>query len=117
LSGGVRVGNERHHVQKEQAAKEPHSAIKAPRTERPSEKFYDTQPYHGLKRTTFPFALPLTSRSILSLQRTIGNQAVNQIIQSKLTISQPGDFYEQEADQVADQVMSMPEPVVQAKPT
>jgi Zn-dependent protease with chaperone function len=84
---------------------------------------------------------------ILSLQRTIGNQAVqrslkasaqdlsavsatttstgfahdfSQIplyakthakIQPKLTISNPGNIYEQEADRVADQVMSMPEPV------
>ncbi len=34
-------------------------------------------------------------------------------MQPKLTISQPGDPYEQEADQVADQVMRMPAPVVQ----
>mgnify|MGYP000875915458 CR=1 FL=1 len=33
--------------------------------------------------------------------------------QPKLTISQPGDPYEQEAERVADQVMRMPEPVVQ----
>jgi hypothetical protein len=32
------------------------------------------------------------------------------IIQPKLTIAQPNDKYEQEADRVADQVMSMPEP-------
>ncbi len=31
-------------------------------------------------------------------------------IQAKLTIGQPGDKYEQEADRVADQVMRMPEP-------
>jgi len=31
-------------------------------------------------------------------------------VQAKLTISQPGDKYEQEADRVADRVMSMPEP-------
>jgi len=31
-------------------------------------------------------------------------------MQAKLTISQPGDRYEQEADRVADRVMSMPEP-------
>jgi len=34
-------------------------------------------------------------------------------IQTKLAISQPGDPFEQEADLVADQVMRMPEPVVQ----
>ena len=54
---------------------------------------------------------------ILFLQRTIGNQAVGMLIQSgglqaKLRIGQPGDIYEQEADRVAEQVMSMPEPQV-----
>ncbi|MGB7537783.1 MAG: DUF4157 domain-containing protein [Anaerolineales bacterium] len=33
--------------------------------------------------------------------------------QAKLTVSQPDDPYEQEADRVADQVMAMPEPKVQ----
>jgi peptidoglycan hydrolase-like protein with peptidoglycan-binding domain len=32
-------------------------------------------------------------------------------IQTKLTIGEPGDKYEQEADRVADQVMRMPDPV------
>ena len=35
------------------------------------------------------------------------------LIQAKLTINQPGDRYEQEADRVADVVMRMPEAVVQ----
>ena len=38
-------------------------------------------------------------------------------IQAKLTIGQPNDKYEQEADCVADEVMRMPEPAVQPKPT
>jgi hypothetical protein len=51
---------------------------------------------------------------ILHLQKTIGNQAVTQLIQSgaiqaKLTIGKPNDIYEQEADRVADQVMRMSE--------
>ncbi len=55
---------------------------------------------------------------ILHLQRTIGNQAVQRlfksgVIQAKLKIGQPGDIYEQEADRVAEQVMSMPEPRMQ----
>jgi len=33
--------------------------------------------------------------------------------QTKLTGSQPGDEYEQEADHIADQVMRMPEPIIQ----
>ena len=46
------------------------------------------------------------------LHSLIGNRAVGQFIQAKLQISQPGDQYEQEADNVADQVMRMPEPAV-----
>ena len=54
---------------------------------------------------------------ILYLQRTIGNQAVQRMVrsgtlQAKLSIGQPGDVYEQEADRVADAVMHMPEPGV-----
>jgi hypothetical protein len=51
---------------------------------------------------------------ILQLHQTIGNQAVGKMIQSKLTIGQPGDKYEQEADRVAEQVIRMPNP--QSKP-
>jgi hypothetical protein len=52
---------------------------------------------------------------ILHLQRSIGNQAVTRLIQSgvlqaKLSIGQPGDIYEQEADRAAEQVMYMSEP-------
>ena len=44
------------------------------------------------------------------IQRTVGNQAVERllksgIIQRKLTISRPGDIYEQEADRIANAVM------------
>lgn len=35
------------------------------------------------------------------------------MVQPKLTINEPGDKYEQEADRVADQVMRMPEPKLQ----
>ena len=59
---------------------------------------------------------------ILFLQRTLGNQAVQRMItsgaiQTKLTIGQSNDIYEQEADRVADQVMRMPEPGIQLQPT
>lgn len=57
---------------------------------------------------------------ILQLQRTAGNQAVQRLIKSralraKLTINQPRDMYEQEADRVAEQVMRMPDNVLQRK--
>ncbi|NIM15090.1 MAG: hypothetical protein GTO45_24265 [Candidatus Aminicenantes bacterium] len=60
---------------------------------------------------------------VLHLQRTIGNRAVARLIKSgaiqaklkidrvsRLTLNQPNDIYEKEADSVADRVMSMPEP-------
>lgn len=52
---------------------------------------------------------------ILHLQRTMGNQEVQRLlksgtIQANLKIGQPNDKYEQEADRVADKVMTMPEP-------
>ncbi len=38
-------------------------------------------------------------------------------VQAKLVVNEPGDKYEQEADRVAEQVMRMPEPVIQRAPT
>ena len=43
------------------------------------------------------------------VQEQIGNRALGLYIQAKLTVSTPGDAYEQEADRVADQVMRMPD--------
>jgi len=56
------------------------------------------------------------------MYRFRGNQAVQRLfktgaIQPKLRIGQPNDIYEQEADRVADEVMRMPEPIIQPKPT
>ena len=58
---------------------------------------------------------------ILFLQRTIGNQAVQQLIksgimQTKLSIGQPGDKYKQEADRVVEAVMRMPQAVSNETP-
>lgn len=38
-------------------------------------------------------------------------------VQAKLKVNSPGDLYEQEADRIADQVMRMPPPAIQRKPT
>ena len=57
--------------------------------------------------------------ALLALQQTHGNRYVQRVvagIQAKLTVGQPGDKYEQEADRVADTVMRMPEPEVQRQP-
>jgi hypothetical protein len=49
------------------------------------------------------------------MQSSLGNQGMLRlmsggVLQRKLTINQPGDVYEQEADRVADTVMRMPDP-------
>ncbi|MBU1568281.1 MAG: hypothetical protein KJ630_21990 [Proteobacteria bacterium] len=59
---------------------------------------------------------------ILFLQRTIGNQAVLRMMQSKathskITMGRPDDIYEQEANRVAERVMHGPEPEIQRAPT
>jgi len=54
--------------------------------------------------------------ALLALQQTHGNQYVQRVvsgIQAKLVAGQPGDKYEQEVDQV----MRMPDPTIQRKPT
>ena len=48
--------------------------------------------------------------NLLSLQRTIGNRAVQRLIQRRLTVGAAHDPYEQEADRVADQVVQSPAP-------
>ena len=65
---------------------------------------------------------------ILRLQRSTGNQAVLRMLegsqdpagprlQTKLSINEPGDQYEQEAERIADQVMSAaPQPAVTGAP-
>ena len=52
------------------------------------------------------------------LQRSIGNRGVERLlraraVQPKLSISRPGDAFEQEADRVAEKVMRMTAPAVQ----
>ncbi|MBN1136787.1 MAG: DUF4157 domain-containing protein [Anaerolineae bacterium] len=48
---------------------------------------------------------------ILALQRAAGNRATSRLIQAKLTVGPARDSYEQEADRVAEQVLSMPAPM------
>src|SRR5215469_3993777 len=64
---------------------------------------------------------PQTMGNLAQLQSYFGNQGMLRLIyggflQPKLTINQPGDIYEQEADRMADVVMRMRKPAV-AKPT
>lgn len=49
---------------------------------------------------------------ILLLQKRYGNRAVTNVIQAKLKVGQIGDHYEQEADRMADRIMSpIPSPL------
>lgn len=69
----------------------------------------------------------LSAREVLHLQRTVGNRSVSRLlgprgplasraIQAKLTVGAAHDPYEEEADQVADQIMTMPEPAAPDSP-
>ncbi|MGB8697791.1 MAG: DUF4157 domain-containing protein [Thermosynechococcaceae cyanobacterium] len=50
-------------------------------------------------------ASPAALHPMLHLQRQMGNQAVGRLIQAKLTVGEPNDVYEQEADRVAAEVV------------
>lgn len=106
-----------------------------PKTTRQTEPARTTKPSRTLSGES------RAVRSILQLQRTIGNQAAQRILQSNSeelqarsvtlsssrfshnfsripiqaqpTVNTPGDAYEQEADRVAEQVMHTSEPRVQ----
>lgn len=61
-----------------------------------------------------------THSGVGQLQKTIGNRVAQCLynagkLQTALKIGRPNDVYEQDADRVAEQVMRMPEPLVQKK--
>lgn len=75
-------------------------------------------PVSRIRRTDFSHSTGSPIDHVLLLQRTVGNQAVQCLLQSgaiqaKLKIGQLGDKYEQEADRIADVVTSKPGPQVQ----
>jgi hypothetical protein len=64
---------------------------------------------------TKPERSSTSAQPLLELQRSVGNEAIQRLInsryiQTKLQVSSPGDPFEQEADRVADRVMRMAEP-------
>lgn len=89
------------------------SATKIAGLGKTSEKSYNDLSQLPLINIVSSDKFSLSTQNFNFLQRTIGNQAVGQFIQAKLKIGQPGDKYEQEADRIADKVMSMPEPNIQ----
>lgn len=106
-------------IQKHQSenTKHYHSASKIAKIKTPSERNTVNLFRFPVGSGVEPPDISLTPQNINFLQRTVGNQAVGHIIQAKLKIGQPGDKYEREADQVAEEVMSMPEPEIRQKPT
>ncbi|WP_287267018.1 DUF4157 domain-containing protein [Moorena sp. SIO3A2] len=60
-----------------------------------------------------PLATHSPVHPLLQLQRKLGNQAVNRLIQTKMQVGEANDVYEKEADSVAAQVMRMAAPPVQ----
>ena len=55
-------------------------------------------------------------QNILNLQRSIGNRAVGRWIHAKLTVIEPDNALEREADRTADTVLRMPEPGLNRQP-
>jgi hypothetical protein len=55
---------------------------------------------------------PRSIHPFLRLQNTVGNRAVQRLVQAKLTVGAADDEYEREADRVARQVMSMSDATV-----
>jgi hypothetical protein len=83
--------------------------------ERQNVRTVQKTPGRGNHRKTQSAYSTSAVQPLLALQRSIGNQAAQRLInspyiQTKLQISTPGDPYEQEADRVADTVMRMAEP-------
>ena len=86
-------------------------------------KKQDSQPELGHQHRPFR----LEDADVMDLQRHLGNQATQNVlgiqrkpaglpslpgvIQTKMNVNEPGDQYEQEADAVAHEVMTMPDPV------
>lgn len=70
-------------------------------------------PSHSLHKIPARNSQPTSLNSHIQFHRNLGNQHIQSLyqslgVQAKLTIGQPNDKYEQEADRVADQVMRMP---------
>jgi hypothetical protein len=99
-------------LQRKDHTHQTNSAIKSVEVEKRNKPHRLNQSFFSFTGRTSSLKITPNPHNILNLQKTIGNQAVGRFIQTKLKIGQPGDKYEQEADQVADAVMSMPKPRV-----
>ena len=66
-----------------------------------------------VNKSTTDISIPNSSKLLDKNRKPLVSQPP--LIQTKLAINQPGDQYEQEADRVAEQIMRMPDPVLQRK--
>jgi len=66
----------------------------------------------GIRPSRFGYVGPEAKAQQAEIHRILHSTGA----QAKLTIGQPNDKYEQEADRVADQVMRMPDPKLQRQP-
>jgi len=106
------------------AGKQATAALDEPEKEQAEDKLHYLAPAK-IGKAISPDAPPFNNgqkslRAINFFQKSYGNLATlrhfNYPIQAKLAISQPNDPHEQEADRVAEQVMSMSESRIQKKP-
>jgi hypothetical protein len=95
----------------------------------PSEKMAQQGTYHKPRPISAPWSPKAPGSSFLQLQRLLGNRQVRDLIQGerlsaqgkiigiqpKLTVGAANDQYEQEADKVARQVMTMPDSAVSSQ--
>ncbi|WP_448544769.1 eCIS core domain-containing protein [Roseiflexus sp.] len=102
----TKIAHSRHSSQKNtQRAPQKHSAQR-------STTRFETGFSHGLQRAITNPAIT-TPDEVIGLQRLIGNRAVQQLlasrtVQARLTVGPAHDRYEEEAEQVAQQVISTP---------
>jgi hypothetical protein len=103
------MGSQRRHIQRKNGSSPQISDERSADAEKPGRSKSKSSPRFSGREAGSLSDVPLTPGDMLYLQRTVGNRAVNRLIQAKPKIGQPGDEYEQEADRVAAQVPRMPE--------
>lgn len=95
------------------ASKKPANPVKRPTSQKQSAQHEASQPTSvGNQHVSFTamqraYADPTQAspREMRALNHGFGNQAVNSLIQTKLTVGAVGDVYEQEANQIANQLV------------
>jgi len=60
-----------------------------------------------------PSNVSVRAEAVTGVQRDMGNTYAQQLLQPKLTIGQPDDAYERQADRVAEEVVRTPDPAIQ----